>query len=32
VLAQLKRAGFDQVPQLEARKEAFDREFLAPLA
>ena len=32
VLARLKRDGFDQVPQLEARKEAFNREFLAPIA
>lgn len=32
VLARLKRDGFDQVPQLEGRKEAFDLEFLAPIA
>jgi hypothetical protein len=32
VLARLKRDGFDQVPQLEGMKEAFDREFLAPIA
>jgi hypothetical protein len=28
----LKRADFDQVPQLEGRKEGFDRPFLAPAA
>ena len=32
VLARLKRDGFDQVPQLEGKKDAFDREFLAPIA
>src|SRR5688572_3192595 len=31
VLAHLKHEGFDQVPQLEGRKTAFDRVFLSPL-
>jgi len=29
---QLKSNGYDQVPQLEGRKQALDREFLAPIA
>ena len=30
-LAKLKQGDYDQVPQLEGRKEQFDREFLSPL-
>jgi hypothetical protein len=30
-LAKLKQGYYDQVPQLEGRKEQFDRLFLSPL-